>query len=64
MSEMRLSQVSVPLPPDLRSWIEAQAAAQDRSVAGQIRHLVAEAARAADRDRDGGDHAVSPGGMR
>ena len=55
-SPMRLSQVSVPLPSDLRLWIEAQAAAQDRSVAGQIRHLVAEAARQAGA-MSGGAHA-------
>jgi hypothetical protein len=44
----------VPLPADLRLWIEAQAAAEDRSTAGQIRHyvaMVARAARVADRDR-------------
>jgi len=44
---MREHQVSVPLPPELRRFIEQQAAEQDRTLAGQIRHLVAEAARSA-----------------
>ena len=52
MSDMRLSQVSVPLPSDLRQWVEAQPQAEDRSIAAQIRHYVAAAARAADRDQD------------
>ena len=47
MSDMRLSQVSVPLPSDLRQWVEAQPQAEDRSIAAQIRHYVAAAARAA-----------------
>jgi hypothetical protein len=36
---MRLSQVSVPLPAELREWLEAQAA-QDRSVGGQARRVI------------------------
>ena len=51
-SPMRCQQVSVPLPADLRLWIEAQAELEDRTLAGQIRHLIAEAARAADRADD------------
>ena len=48
MSElpMRLSQVSVPLPSELRRWLEARAQAEDRSLAGEIRHLIAAAQRA------------------
>jgi hypothetical protein len=46
----RRGQVSVPLDPELRQFVEREAARQDRSVAGQIRHLVAEAARAASVD--------------
>jgi hypothetical protein len=42
----RREQVSVPLEPELRAFVERAAAQEDRSVAGQIRHLVAEAARA------------------
>jgi hypothetical protein len=49
-------QVSVPLPADLREFVERAAEQEDRTIAGQIRHLVAEAARVlADRDRAGGD---------
>ena len=51
MSEMRLSQVSVPLSAELRSWVEEQAQAEDRSIAAQIRHYVAVAARQATTDR-------------
>ena len=40
-------QISVPLPPELREFVERQAAAEDRTIAGQIRHLVAEAQRQA-----------------
>jgi hypothetical protein len=43
---MKAEQVSVPLSRELREFVERQAAREDRSVAGQIRHLVAEAARA------------------
>ena len=43
---MKAEQVSVPLPRELREFVERQAQREDRSVAGQIRHLVAEAARA------------------
>jgi hypothetical protein len=38
-------QVSVPLTQELREYVERAAEREDRSVAGQIRHLVAEAAR-------------------
>jgi hypothetical protein len=38
-------QVSVPLPAELRAFVERQAEAEDRSVASVIRRLVAEAAR-------------------
>ena len=48
MSEpMRCQQVSVPLPQQLRSWVEAQAELEDRSLASVIRRCVAQAARAA-----------------
>jgi hypothetical protein len=39
-------QVSVPLPADLRAFVERQAELEDRSVASVIRRLVVEAARA------------------
>ena len=39
-------QVSVPLPAELREFVERAAEREDRSVAGQIRHFVAQAARA------------------
>ena len=38
-------QVSVPLTRELREFVERAAEREDRSVAGQIRHFVAEAAR-------------------
>jgi hypothetical protein len=37
--------VSVPLPAELKAFVEARARAEDRSIAGVIRRLVAEAAR-------------------
>jgi hypothetical protein len=46
MSEMRDKQVSVPLPAELRAFVERVASEQDRSIAGVIRRLVAKAARA------------------
>jgi hypothetical protein len=42
---MKREQVSVPLSPELREFVERSAEREDRTVAGQIRHLVAEAAR-------------------
>jgi hypothetical protein len=42
---MSKRQISVPLDNELREFVEEQAAQQDRSVAGQIRHYVCEAAR-------------------
>ncbi len=45
-------QVSVPLDHELREFVKAQAALEDRTVAGQIRHLVAEAQRRAEGDRE------------
>ncbi len=44
-------QLSVPLPPRLREFIEREAEREDRSVAGQVRHLVAEAARNSETER-------------
>jgi predicted transcriptional regulator len=38
-------QVSVPLPPELRAFVERKAAEQDRSLAYIVRQAVAEAAR-------------------
>ncbi len=54
---MKAEQISVPLSRELREFVERQAAREDRSVAGQIRHLVAEAARAQAVDAVGGNHA-------
>ena len=44
----RREQVSVPLDPELRAFVERAAEREDRTLAGQIRHLVAEAARRAE----------------
>jgi len=44
---MKQLQVSVPLPAELREFVEKQAKTEDRSVAGVIRRLVADAARRA-----------------
>jgi hypothetical protein len=41
----RENQITVPLDPELRAFIARAAAREDRSLAGQIRHLAAEAAR-------------------
>jgi hypothetical protein len=48
-------QISVPLPAELREFVKRAAEREDRSVAGQIRHLVAEAAR---READQSNRAV------
>jgi hypothetical protein len=40
-------QISVPLPAELREFVKRGAEREDRSVAGQIRHLIAEAHRRA-----------------
>ena len=45
MSTMREHQVSVPMDALLRRFVEEAAQREHRTVAGQIRHLVAEAAR-------------------
>ena len=42
-----LDQLSVPLPAELKTFVAEAAARDDRSLAGQIRHYVAQAARAA-----------------
>jgi hypothetical protein len=47
----RREQISVTLDPDLRIFAEQVAAREDRTLAGQIRHWVAEAARRAATDR-------------
>lgn len=44
-SPMKRAQISVPLGPNLREFIEREAERADRTLAGQIRHLIAEAAR-------------------
>jgi hypothetical protein len=44
-------QVTVPLDRHLREFLERVAAAEDRSVAGVIRHLVAQAARQQSREK-------------
>jgi hypothetical protein len=41
----RENQVSVPLDPELRQFVEKMAALEDRSIGGWVRHLVTEAAR-------------------
>ena len=41
----RREQISVTLEPDLRIFAEQVAAREDRTLAGQIRHWIAEAAR-------------------
>jgi hypothetical protein len=41
----RREQVSVPLSPELRAFVERTAEREDRTVAATIRHFVAEAAR-------------------
>jgi hypothetical protein len=46
MSEMKSLQVSVPLPAALRKYVERVASEQDRSIAGAIRHIIAQQARA------------------
>jgi hypothetical protein len=46
-SMRKREQVSVPLDPELRAFVERAAEREDRSLAGQIRHLIAQAARAA-----------------
>lgn len=50
---MKTEQVSVPLPAELREFVERQAEREDRSVASVIRRLVAAAAQA-----DSGERAV------
>jgi hypothetical protein len=42
---MRERQISVPIEPALREFIESEAQRQHRTLAGQIRHLIAEAQR-------------------
>jgi hypothetical protein len=44
----RREQISVPLDRELREFVERCAEREDRSVAAMIRHLIAEAARAAE----------------
>ncbi len=39
------------LDPQLRAFVEQTAAREDRTIAGQIRHIVAEAARVATREQ-------------
>jgi hypothetical protein len=41
----REHQISVPISSELRAFVEREAARADRTVAGQVRHLIAEAAR-------------------
>jgi hypothetical protein len=43
--KQRQRQISVPLPADLEKFVELQAQQQDRSLAGVVRRLIAEAAR-------------------
>jgi len=44
----RENQLSVPITPELRAFVEREAAREDQTVAGQVRHLIAEAARRSD----------------
>jgi hypothetical protein len=44
---MKTDKVTVLLEPELRRFLENEAERQDRSLAGQIRHYLAKAARAA-----------------
>ena len=39
------SQVTVPVPPELKQFLEQRARLEDRTVAALARHLLAEAAR-------------------
>jgi predicted transcriptional regulator len=48
-----LEQVSVPLPPDLRAFVEHQAERTERSMAFVIRKLIAQAARKSEQQRPG-----------
>jgi uncharacterized protein (DUF1778 family) len=48
---MKRNQISVPLDPKLRELVERAAAREDRTMAGWIRRIIAEAARAADGER-------------
>jgi hypothetical protein len=41
----RREQVSVPIPSELRQVLETTAQREDRTLAGQIRHILAEAVR-------------------
>lgn len=45
MATKRENQISVPLDSALREFVSRSAAEQDRTLAGQVRHLIAEAAR-------------------
>jgi hypothetical protein len=47
----RREQVSVPLSPALRAFVERTAEREDRTVAATIRHFVAEAARRLEQDQ-------------
>ena len=44
-------QVSVPLPADLRAFVEREARREDRSVASVVRRLIADAARGKQSDQ-------------
>jgi hypothetical protein len=50
----RANQLSVPIDSELRQFLERMAAREDRTLAAQVRHLLAEAARQAEQR-----HAVS-----
>ena len=54
----RREQVSVPLDAQQREFVEEQAARQDRSLAGQIRHWVAAAMR---QESEAGGRAMGAG---
>lgn len=42
----RENQITVPLDPELRAFIEQMAAREDRTVAAMVRRIIAQAARA------------------
>jgi uncharacterized protein (UPF0335 family) len=49
----RREQISIPIDQGLREFIERIAREEDRTVAGQVRHFIAEAARnSATRERE------------
>jgi hypothetical protein len=48
---MRENQISVPVEPALRKFVEREAQRENRTIANWVRHLIAEAARQAEQGR-------------